>query len=159
MTLPQSLKDAAEIAARDYVDLDFLAGVEWLYSHLMKSDHDSDMLDTKIRVIERAAYDSLIESLILAKKQRDEWESRYKEIMSYLLKVPTEPYEKELARKLVIAVKALEEISKFFVSEQPDRFGSFIGSRAVEIAKEALAKIKEPEYECPETKVFRETGI
>ncbi len=62
---------------------------------------------------------------------------KHEELLSYLPKVPTEPYERELARKLTIAQRALEEAAEFANS---DDFNGFAG----EIARKALEEILSP---------------
>ena len=52
-------------------------------------------------VIEHSAYQALEQKLA-------DLQLRHDELLSYLPKIPTQPYEKELAQKLAVAVEALE---------------------------------------------------
>lgn len=66
--------------------------------------------------------------------------SAYEELMSYLPKVPTQPYEKELAQKLSIAVEALEYVVDDYCSHCDECAGC--GSQHGPIARAALEKLK-----------------
>lgn len=75
--------------------------------------------------IERSAYEK-------ACKERDALKAAHEELLSYLPKVPTQPYEKEVAQKLTLAKAALEEIAHVRCSWQLSQ----------DIARKALAEIE-----------------
>lgn len=63
-------------------------------------------------------------------KERDELRAQLEELKSYMPKVPTEPYEKQMARKLAVAREALEKIA------------AYMGDAAQVLAEETLLKLE-----------------
>lgn len=88
---------------------------EWWISFLSgRAIHDKEPPPKwpSIRVVEysgykelQAKYNFMVDSAQQNAKERDEALNRFEELKSYIPKVPTQPYEKELAQQLATAVQ------------------------------------------------------